>query len=286
MMKMKTKLLFLGTALLTTFFIAACDGKTSTQENAASKPDQAAEKKTILKVGAYAGPYYDLFNAAIKPVLEEKGYKVEAVNFPGMLETDIALAAGGIDFNVSQHTAYMNAFNKKTKGDIVSIIHTPSIPAGIFSTRYKSLTDIKDGAIIAIPLDPSNAARAYSLLAKANWITLKVDADPVFATRKDIVENPHNLEIKEIVMNNIPRILQDVDAAVMPGSIMFSAGFKGKDALILESIAPDFEILVAVQGKDKDAPWVQVIQDAYNDQAFKKYVDEHNADGMWVFPEQ
>lgn len=122
-------------------------------------------------------------------------------------------------------------------------------------------------------------------MAKAGWIELKPDADPVFTTREDIVANPYQLDIREIAMGNIPRVVQDVDAAVIPGSVMFSAGFKGKDALILETIAPDLEIIVAVNHKDINEPWVRAIQNAYASQTFRNYVNEHNSDGMWVWPE-
>lgn len=252
------------------------------------KPSDSTEQatpQTTLRIGAYAGPYYDLFREAIQPELERQGYQIKAINFPGMLETDTALAEEVIDFNVSQHTAYMNAFNAKKGSDIVSVIHIPSIPAGLFSNKIKNLNDIQQGAVVAIPLDPANAARAYNLLAKAGWIELKPDADPVFATREDIVANPYELNIREIAMGNIPRVVQDVDAAVIPGSVMFSAGFKGKDALILETIAPDLEIIVAVNSKDRDQPWVKAIENAYASQAFKDYVQKHDTDGMWVWPE-
>lgn len=274
---MKKKLLIVGAVLLLGMGLLGCDRQSESTE-------QASTQKT-LKIGAYAGPYYDLFREAIQPELERQGYQIRAINFPGMLETNTALAEGVIDFNVSQHTAYMSAFNSKKGSDIVSVIHIPSIPAGIFSNRINSLQEIRQGAIVAIPLDPSNAARAYNLMAKAGWIELKPDADPVFTTREDIVANPYQLDIREIAMGNIPRVVQDVDAAVIPGSVMFSAGFKGKDALILETIAPDLEIIVAVNRKDINEPWVRAIQNAYASQAFRDYVNEHDRDGMWVWPE-
>lgn len=248
--------------------------------------NNSSKAKTELKGGAYAGPYYDLFDKAVRPILEKQGYKIKSVSFPGNLEVNTALNDGSIDFSVSQHTAYLNAYNKKNDAHLVAIAKIPSIPAGIFSKKAKSIKEIKTGSTVIIPFDVSNAGRAYRLLEKANWIKLRSDADPILVTKKDIIDNPYHIEIKEIAMANIPRSIDDADFGVIPGSVMFYAGFKGKDALLLESISPDLEIVLVVNEKDKDSQWVHDLKLAYQSEEFKNYINNHNVDGYWIAPTQ
>lgn len=251
---------------------------------AADTVGTANSGKKTLTYGKAAGPYTILFEDAIKPILEEEGYTVEAVDFSDLLQSDIALNDGEIDFNVEQHTAYAENFNATYDGDLVPISPIPTVPAGIFSAEHTSLDELKDGDTIAVPNDAANTARAYALLQKAGWITLDPDKNIAEVTQADIIENPHNLEFVELSSTNIPATLSDFSYAVITGSIVYNAGIDPSTALLNEDILEHLILQVVVKEENKDAEWAQAIVDAYHSDEFKQYLDENN-DGLWYVPD-
>ena len=274
---MKRRLLTVVSAILVLFVVASCGKKNGTDTGNGSD-------KKIVKYGKAAGPYTVLFEQAIIPILEKKGYKFEVVEFSDLLQNDTALNEGDIDVNVEQHTAYMNNFNESQKGNLVALTPIPTVPAGIFSSKHKSLNEIKDGAKIATPSDASNAARGYALLQKAGWIKLNENVEIATATQKDRKENPHKLEIVEMDSSNIPRSLDDFDFAVIPGSIVYNAGIDASTVLLQENILPHLLLQVVVKKGNENSEWAKAIVEAYHSDEFKKYLDENNK-GLWFVPE-
>jgi D-methionine transport system substrate-binding protein len=243
-------------------------------------------EKKILRIGVSPGPYNDLFNKVVKPILEKKGYEIKLVDFSNLLQSEVALTEGSIEFNVAQHTAYLDSFNKDKNAHLVSIVHIPTVPAGIFSNKYTSIQDVKPGAKVAIPLDPSNTARAFALLQKAGWIKLKSGIDLTLATKNDIVENVHNLDITLMDSAQIPRAMDDVDFAVLPGSIVYSAHIDAGKSLLSEDVVKQLELNVAVNQGNETSQWAQDIVAAYKSDEFKKYMAENNKNNYWVIPDE
>ncbi|WP_294892774.1 MetQ/NlpA family ABC transporter substrate-binding protein [uncultured Gilliamella sp.] len=259
------------------FLITACD-------NSSSKVDNQTKKE--ISMGVSPGPYNDLFKDAVKPILEAEGYKVKLVNFPHLLESDVALSEGSIDLTVAQHTAYMDVFNSQRKANLKPVVHVPSVPAAIFSNKYTSIKNVFSGAKIGIPQDASNAARSYNLLEKAGWIKLKPNTNPIIVSKNDIAENIAGVDIVEMDSANIPRVLNELDFAVIPGSIVYSANIDSKKALLSETIIPDLEIMVVVNGGNENSQWAKDIKRIYQSQQFKDYMKEHNQNGYWVMPQE
>ena len=259
------------------FLISACD-------NSSSKVDNQTKKE--ISMGVSPGPYNDLFKDAVKPILEAEGYKVKLVNFPHLLESDVALSEGSIDLTVAQHTAYMDVFNSQRKANLKPVVHVPSVPAAIFSNKYTSIKNVFSGAKIGIPQDASNAARSYNLLEKAGWIKLKPNTNPIIVSKNDIAENIAGVDIVEMDSANIPRVLNELDFAVIPGSIVYSANIDSKRALLSETIIPDLEIMVVVNGGNENSQWAKDIKRIYQSQQFKEYMKEHNQNGYWVMPQE
>src|SRR5690625_936092 len=143
----------------------------------------ADEDKTTIKVRTSPGPYSELFLDAIKPILEDEGYEIETIDFTELLQADIALDEGSIDINVDQHTAYYTNFNNEKGANLVGITPIPTVPTGIFPGRKDSLEEIAEGDVIGIPKDPSNAARAYAILQKADLIKLDENVELIKATQ-------------------------------------------------------------------------------------------------------
>lgn len=257
--------------------ISGCDNSSKQANN---------QTKKEISMGVSPGPYNDLFRDAVKPILESEGYKVKLVNFPHLLESDVALSEGSIDLTVAQHTAYMNVFNAQRKANLKPVVHVPSVPAAIFSNKYQSLDKVFSGAKVAIPQDASNAARSYNLLEKAGWIKLKENTNPILASKNDIAENLVGIDIIEMDSANIPRVLNELDFAVIPGSIVYSANIDSSKALLLETIVPDLEIMVVVNEGNENSQWAQDVKRIYQSQQFKDYMQAHNQNGYWVMPQE
>ena len=271
------KYLSLAFIVCSVFFINACNDSSKQANN---------QTKKEISMGVSPGPYNDLFKDAVKPILESEGYKVKLVNFPHLLESDVALSEGSIDLTVAQHTAYMDVFNSQRKANLKPVVHVPSVPAAIFSNKYTSLQQVFAGAKVAIPQDASNAARSYNLLEKAGWIKLKENANPIIVSKNDIAQNIADIEIVEMDSANIPRVMNEVDFAVIPGSIVYSANIDSNKALLSETIIPDLEIMVVVNGGNENSQWAQDVKRIYQSQQFKDYMKEHNQNGYWVMPKE
>ncbi len=274
--------------------LAACGGNSaSTSASSAAASSTAASGGAAaasgdagtIRYGKSQGPYTELFEAAIVPILEKEGYTVEGTDFSELLTADIALNDGDVDVNVEQHTAYAENFNASYDGDLTPISPIPTVPAGIFSANHTSLDEITDGAKVAVPNDASNTARAYVLLQKAGWITLDSSVDLAVVTQDDIVENPHNIEFTEMASLNIPSALQDFDYAVITGSIVYNAGIDASTALLTEDVLPQLILQVVVKKENVDTDWAKAIVAAYHSDEFKQYMDENN-NGLWYIPDE
>ena len=241
-------------------------------------------EKTNIVMGISPGPYSDLFISAVEPVLKQEGYTVKHVDFTGLLESDIAINEGSVDFNVDQHTAYLKAFNAQRGADLTSLVRIPTVAAAIFSTRHNSLNDVQPHTKVAIPQDPSNASRAYRLLEKAGWIRIQQGANPVLLTRNDIAENIKQIDIIEMDSANIPRTLQDMDYGVIPGSVAYASKVEQDKALLREDLIDDLYLVVAVKSGNENTKWAQDIQRAYHSNDFKQYMKENNANNLWNLP--
>lgn len=272
--------------------LAACSSGGSASSAASAASITAASAGTAsagaagtIRYGKSQGPYTELFEAAIVPILEKEGYTVEGTDFSELLTADIALNDGDVDVNVEQHTAYAENFNASYNGDLTPICPIPTVPAGIFSATHTSLDEITDGAKVAVPNDASNTARAYVLLQKAGWITLDSSVDLAVVTQDDITENPHNIEFTEMASLNIPSALQDFDFAVITGSIVYNAGIDASTALLTEDVLPQLILQVVVKKDNADTDWAKAIAAAYHSDEFKEYMDKNN-NGLWYIPDE
>lgn len=285
----------MGAAVLS---LAAC-GKTGTAATTAAQAaesqdtqadsteaaaDTTGDKKEIV-YGKSQGPYTELFEAAIVPILEKEGYTVNGVDFSDLQTADIGLNDGDVDVNVEQHTAYMENFNANYNADLVALSPIPTVPAGVYSAKYKSVDEIPDGAKVAVPNDASNTARCYLMLQKIGWIKLADDVDPSAVTQDDIVENPHNIEFTEMKSLTIPAAIQDFDYVAITGSVVYNAGIDPSTALATEDIQDHLVLQVVVKEENRDAEWAKAIVDAYHSDEFKQYMEENN-DGLWWIPDE
>jgi D-methionine transport system substrate-binding protein len=240
----------------------------------ACKKDSKDSKS--IKVGFCPGPYSDMFKEAIQPSLEKKGYKIEIVEFSDYVQPNKSLAAKEIDVNIFQHSTYLKQFSEDNKLDLSYITEIPTAGMGVFSSKYKSLDEIKDGATVAIPNDETNLSRAIRVLQQANLVKIKDGVDPAKATQNDLSENKKNLKFTEIEAPQLPRSLDSVDFAVINGNYAISANLQLKDALYNEELGEGYFNVIAVRKADKDSQLSKDIVEIVKSDAFKKVIDDPN----------
>ncbi|MDR1099225.1 MAG: methionine ABC transporter substrate-binding protein, partial [Treponema sp.] len=164
-----------------------------------------------LTVGATAVPHAELLNL-LQEDLTREGISLKVVEFSDYVQPNAALAAGELDANFFQHLPYLES-NPEWRDSLVSAFGVHVEPLGLYSNSIGNIADLKDGATIAIPNDPTNGGRALLLLQSGGLITLNPDAG-LAATSLDIAANPKNLKFQELEAAQLPRSLGDVDAAV------------------------------------------------------------------------
>ncbi|MEG1789967.1 MAG: MetQ/NlpA family ABC transporter substrate-binding protein [Oscillospiraceae bacterium] len=197
---------------------------------------QDAEDK-VIRVGASVTPHAEILEVT-RPLLEAAGYTLEIVEYNDYILPNTAVENAELDANYFQHQPYLTDFNEKNGTHLVSVASVHYEPFGIYVGKCASLADLPDGAVIAVPNDGTNEARALFLLQQEGLITLPEDIG-LTATKIDIVENPKNLKIEEIEAAQIVRSLPDVDLAVINGNYAIGGGLSVSDALALEDAEGD-----------------------------------------------
>lgn len=233
-----------------------------------------ADDKTI-KIGASPSPHAEILQQ-VKAEVEAQGYTLEIVEYNDYVIPNTAVDQGELDANFFQHKPYLDNFNVENGTDIVSVAAIHFEPLGIYSAKVTDVSELEDGAIVAVPNDATNEARALLLLEANGLITLKKDAG-VNATVNDIESNPLNLEIKEIEAAQLPLSLQDVDIAVINGNYAISGGLKVADAIAVEestSVAAEtYANIIAVKAGNEESEKVQVLINALQSDAVKDYIE-------------
>lgn len=226
-----------------------------------------------IKMGVTAGPHAEIMEQ-VKKLLEKDGVQMKVIEFTDYIQPNAALSAGDLDANSYQHQPYLDAQIKDRGYKFVSVGSTITFPMGVYSKKIKSINDLKQGARVGVPNDPTNGGRALLVLQAKGVIKLKADAG-LKATPLDIVENPKKIKIVELDAAQLPRSLDDFDAAVINGNYAESAGLSPtKDAIAVEASTGPYANVIAVRIADKDKPWVAKLVKAYHSPEVKKFVLE------------
>lgn len=224
-------------------------------------PKQEAD--TIVKVGVISGPEAELMNVVKNVALKKYGLQVEVVVFSDYTIPNIALNDGSIDANMFQHKPYLDQFLRDHRYPLMAIGKTFIYPMGIYSKKITDIHNVSQGAIVAIPNDPSNEARALLLVSKAGLITLTPNVS-VSATLFDIASNPKKLNFKELDAAQLPRILDDVDLAVINTNYAIPAGLSPrKNAIFMEDANSPYANLIVVRAQDAQTPKLQLLVKAF-----------------------
>jgi len=235
---------------------------------------------TTLVIGATPVPHAELLNL-IRDDMSAQGITLRVVEFTDYVQPNMALLAGDLDANFFQHIPYLET-NAEWREKLVSAFGVHIEPFGLYSTKFRNINDIPDGASIAIPNDPSNGGRALLLLQSNGLITLRADVG-LRVTPRDVINNPKNLRFRELEGAQLPRSLGDVDAATINGNFALQAGLSPlRDSLIIEGPdSPYVNIVVTQRGKDQ-TPAIAALRRVLLSQKVKDHIAKTWSDGSVV----
>ena len=267
---MKKVFALIAALVFSALVLAGCGG----QQGASSGASSAASGAKTLKVGATAVPHAEILEAA-KPLLEKEGITLEIVEFNDYVQPNLALNDKELDANFFQHEPYLKNFmdeHKEVKLKNAAGIHIE--PMGVYSKKITKLDELKDGATIAIPNDPTNGGRSLLLLEKAGIIKLKEGVGEK-ATVGDIAENKKNIKFQEVEAAQVPRTLDDVDAAVINSNFAMQVNLDPtKDAMFIEDSTSPYVNIIAVREGDENRPEIQALIKVLHSDEIKQFITE------------
>ena len=249
------------------FTLAGC-GK----DDAASAKAQEQVVPNEIKVGVVPGPYREMLAQYLAPVVEKKGHKLVFVEFTDWVQPDSALDSGAIEANVFQHQSYLNGIVANQGLHLSSVINVPTLGIYVFSDKYKSLDELNEGATVGIPNDAVNLARALRVARDLKLISLDNKKDEQKVSIADISENPKNYNFVSLEAAQLPRSLDSIDLAFVPGNYAYAAKLDFSKALGAEDVKEPIKLVVAVQDHKVDSVG-KFLKEAVLDPDFAKGVD-------------
>ncbi len=239
-----------------------------------SVPFSMAADKSKIKLGVMEGHEATIWKVAAEQA-KEAGLEIELVYFSDYTLPNDAVNAGEIDANAFQHSPYLKNQIEQRGYKLSTVGYTFIAPIGVYSHKIKDLKELRDGAHVGIPNDPSNGGRALLLLNSLNLIKLKNPHD-ILASPLDIIENPKNLQIRELDAGMLGRAVDDFDIAIVNTNWALVSGLDlQKDAIAWEKADNNpYNNIIVVRTSDKDEPWVKKLVAAYNNETVRAKIKE------------
>ncbi|NLK07732.1 MAG: ABC transporter substrate-binding protein [Firmicutes bacterium] len=226
-----------------------------------------------LTVGATPVPHAEVLNL-IKDDLAADGIELVVIEFTDYIQPNLALAEGELDANYFQHIPYLETFSADHRLDLTHITAVHIEPMGGYSDKLTDLKDLADGARVAMPNDPVNGGRALMLLERNGLLELDPAAG-ITATILDIVDNPKNLRFSELEAAQLPRILPDVELAIINTNYALEAGLTPlTDALFIEDSQSPYVNVLAVRTADVDREDLAKLSEALLSEKVKDFILE------------
>jgi D-methionine transport system substrate-binding protein len=263
------KILLASAVLLLISILSAC----GSSDSSATKQAEGLLSDDKLVVGVTAGPHEQI-TGKVKELAAEEGLEIEVKVFTDYIMPNVALSEKELDMNSFQTEPFFDAVNEDRNLDLIKVGETVTFPMGIYSLAVKDIKDLKDGAKIGLPSDPTNSGRALLLFEKAGLLKLK-EGTGINSTVRDIEENSHNYKFIELDSAQIARQLEELDAAAINTNFAMEAGFTpSKDAIFIESKDSPYVNLVAVRKENKDDEAIQRFLEIYRSEEVRKFIDE------------
>ena len=232
----------------------------------------SAHAETIT-VAASPVPHAEILEF-VKPALAKEGVDLQVKVFTDYVQPNVQVAEKRLDANFFQHQPYLDEFNKAKGTHLVSVAGVHLEPLGAYSSKFKKLAELPSGATVVIPNDATNGGRALLLLDKAGVIKLK-DATNILATIKDITVNEKGLKFRELEAATIPRVLTQVDLALINTNYALEAKLDpAKDALVIEGKDSPYVNILVARPDNKDSEAMKKLVTALHSPEVKAFILE------------
>lgn len=276
---MKKRLLLLASLLLVLLLVACGSGDEETDNEAAAETNGTTEENSNalsedkLVVGVTAGPHEQVFEV-VKEIAAEDGLEIEIVSFTDYIIPNTALAEGELDVNSYQHKPFMEQFNEDHGTNLVAAFPTTLSAIGVYSNTLNDINDTPENAKVGIPNDPTNGARALIIFEEAGLIELDEETREN-ATPLDIVTNELNLEFIELDAAQLPKMLEEVDLAVINGNYALENSLDPlKDSLFTESSDSPYVNQLVVREENLNDPVIEKLKSYYYSDEVAEFVLE------------
>lgn len=231
---------------------------------------------TVVTIGATPVPHAEILEF-VKPVLAKEGIELRIVEFNDYVLPNLALSDGDLDANFFQHIPYLESFSADHRLDLEVLVAVHIEPIGVYSDKVTKLDELGNRATIAIPNDATNGGRALLLLETEGLITL-ADGAGITATVFDVVASPRNIRLEELEAPMLPRVLSDVDAAIINTNWALEAGLSPlEDAIAIEGKDSPYANVVVVRKGDSANPALQRVAEVLTSPAVRDFILEKYA---------
>lgn len=271
-----TKVAFVSLLVLV---LAACGVGASEEGNDAANADNngdsgvETEETVQLTVGATAVPHAEILEH-VKPLLEEQGVELEIKTFQDYVLPNKNLVEGELDANYFQHIPWMESSNEENGWNITDVVGVHIEPIGAYSDKHESIEDIPDGATVAVTNASGEQDRFVRLLEANGFVTLSEGEGD--KTLQDIVENPKNLEFEQVENAMLPRVLPDVDLAIINTNYALEADLNPvEDALFIEDKDSPYVNVLAVNEGDENNPGIRELAEALTSDEVRQFIEEN-----------
>ena len=237
---------------------------------------EAAEGEEPLVVGATAVPAGDILRFVESELAAEAGLTLEIHEYSDYIAPNAALAEGQLDVNLYQHEPFLLEYNEGNDTDLVAVEQIYLPPLGLYSKSVDDIADLAEGSEVALPNDPTNEFRALLLLEEGGLITLAEGVDEATFSLSDIEENPRDLDFREVEAAQLPRSLDDVDAAIVNNNYAQEAGldFENDSILLEEFEGNPYVNILASRADNTDDPRVEVLIDLLTSPDTVRFIEE------------
>ncbi|MDR1952090.1 MAG: methionine ABC transporter substrate-binding protein [Elusimicrobiota bacterium] len=233
----------------------------------------AQAKKVVLKVAADAVPHAEILEF-VKPKLAKEGIDLQIYVTSEWTLINTQTDEGYYDANYFQHLPFLEAASVGRKLDLVSVGAIHIEPIGLYSHKYKKLSDLPANPIIAIPNDPSNEYRALLLLQQEGFLTLKKGIKSYQATKNDIEKFLKPVQLKELDAGLIVRSGDQFDAYITNTNRILEFGIKDP-VLARESVKNSpYANLIVVKTSRQNDPAIKALVKSLQSNDVKKFIEK------------
>ncbi len=274
-MKSMTKYIkFMALAMVLLFAFTACGGNDEGKKTDETKETEKKIELEKIVVASHKAPMTDILDL-IKDDLKDEGYELEIFPVSDNVQANVALNDKEVDANFFQHKLFMQMFNEGNDANLVAIQPVYNAIVAFYGKDIKSIDDIKDGATVAVPSDPTNMARALRMMAHYGVITLN-EPDSYKITIEDIVENPKTLQIEGIGLLNLNEAYNEKDLVFNYPTYIAALDLKPeKDGIMIEEADDTFAISLVAREDNKDSDKIKALKKAISSEKVRKFIEEN-----------